>query len=282
MNTNVSFLSTLRRPFSSFLFLILFGLISFGFMTKAVGFILVQRETGVLGSYYRSIGVLENRKDPPSGDISAGIELIETSPYFAYGDQRQVVSGVMPQTYNANDKFKWSNSTQFKQVFPEENWLNVHTTDIWFTGVLLQKEEAQVEAQSDQKETLGYFLRFHLDTVLAAYPENATEGRTVRLIFMFEGNEAAIPIIQEMEPDQRYLIRAWEDYGQEFFPRNSRYNARFQIIPLDDEQLWYIPLADGAGVDFSAPAMAAIKNQIDILNENLHMLNILTTADMSA
>lgn len=282
MNTNVSFLSTLRRPFSSFLFLILFGLISFGFMTKAVGFILVQRETGVLGSYYRSIGVLENRKDPPSGDISAGIELIETSPYFAYGDQRQVVSGVMPQTYNANDKFKWSNSTQFKQVFPEENWLNVHTTDIWFTGVLLQKEEAQVEAQSDQKETLGYFLRFHLDTVLAAYPENATEGRTVRLIFMFEGNEAAIPIIQEMEPDQRYLIRAWEDYGQEFFPRNSRYNARFQIIPLDDEQLWYIPLADGAGVDFSAPAMAAIKNQIDILNENLHTLNILTTADMSA
>ena len=100
MNTNVSLIGSLRRPFRSLLFLVLFGLFSFGFMTKAIGFILVQRETGVLGSYYRSIGVLENIEDPQSGDISAGIELIETSPYFAYGDQRQVVSGVMPQTYN--------------------------------------------------------------------------------------------------------------------------------------------------------------------------------------
>ncbi len=102
MKTNVPLISSLRKPFRSFLLLILFGLISFGFMTKAVGFILVQSETGVLGSYYRSIGVLENIKDPQAGDISAGIELIETSPYFAYGDQRELVSGVMPQIYNEN------------------------------------------------------------------------------------------------------------------------------------------------------------------------------------
>jgi hypothetical protein len=163
----------------SLLFLILFGLISSGFLTKAIGFILVQRETGVLGSYYRSIGVLENIEDTQSGDISAGVDLIETSPYFAYGDQRQVVSGVMPQTYNAQDKFKWSNGTIFTQA-PEENWANVHTTDIWFTGELIQKEEAQVEAQDDQKETLGYFLKFHIDTVLAAYPENAQQGESSR------------------------------------------------------------------------------------------------------
>ena len=282
MNTHVSFLSTLRRPFRSFLFLLLFGLISFGFMTKAIGFILVQRETGVLGSYYRSIGVLENMEDPQSGEISAGIGLIETSPYFAYGDQRQVVSGVMTQTYNANDKFKWSNSTVFKQNLPEEDWFNVHTTDLWFTGVLSQKEAAQVEAQDDQKETLGYFLKFHLDTVLAAYPENAQEGQSKGLLFMFEGHEAAIPMIQEMETGQRYLIRGWEDPGQEFFPFNSPYNARFQIIPLDDQQLWYLPLADGASVDFSAPAMAALKNKIDILNENLHTLNLIATTDLSA
>jgi hypothetical protein len=82
--------------------LILFGLISFGFVTKAVGSIVVQRETGVLGSYYRSIGVLQNIEDPQAGDISAGIELIETSPYIAYGYQREIVSGVMSQTSNEN------------------------------------------------------------------------------------------------------------------------------------------------------------------------------------
>src|SRR4030043_387274 len=118
MKTNVCLISTLRKPFSSLLLLILFGLISFGFVTKAVGFILVQRETGVLGSYYRSIGVLENTNDPQSGDISAGIKLIETSPYFAYGDQRRIVSGVLQQTYNSYGRFYWSNSIEFIRQFP--------------------------------------------------------------------------------------------------------------------------------------------------------------------
>ena len=143
MKTNVCLKSSLRKPFSSLLFLILFGLISFGFMVKAVEFIVVQRETGVLGSYYRSIGVLKNVKDPQSGDISAGIDLIETSPSFAYGDQRQVVSGVMPQTYNSNDQMAFSNSTIFVKAFPKEEWPNVHTTDIWFIGELINKEDVK-------------------------------------------------------------------------------------------------------------------------------------------
>jgi ABC-type antimicrobial peptide transport system permease subunit len=282
MKTNVSLISSLRQPFRSFLLLTLIGLITFGFITKAVGFILVQRETGVLGSYYRSIGILENIKDPQSGDISAGIDLIETSPYLAYGDQREIVSGVMQHTYNANDGFKWTNSTLFKQNFPEEQWPYVHATDIWFLGELIQKEDAQVEARDDQKITLGYYLKFKIDTVLAAYPENAAEGRTVGLLFMFEGNEAAIPTIQEMETGQRYLIRCWEDPFQEFFPWNSPYNSILQIIPLDDEQLWYVPMAKGASIDFNDPGMTAIKNKVDILNENLHTLNIVATADLSA
>ena len=86
MKTNVCLTSTLRQPFRTLLLLTLLGLITFGFLTKAVEFMLVQRETGALGSYYRSIGVLENIADPQAGDISAGIDLIETSPYFAYGD----------------------------------------------------------------------------------------------------------------------------------------------------------------------------------------------------
>jgi hypothetical protein len=88
-------------------------------MAKAVGYILVQRETGVLGSYYRSIGILKNIKDPQAGDISAGIALIETSPYFAYGDQRELVSGVMTQVYN--DYSFMSNYTRIMEYFLQKN-----------------------------------------------------------------------------------------------------------------------------------------------------------------
>ncbi|MCX6038869.1 MAG: hypothetical protein NTW99_13490, partial [Chloroflexi bacterium] len=183
MKTNVPLISSLRKPFRSLLLLILFGLISFGFVTKAVGFILVQRETGVLGSYYRSIGVLENIEDPQAGDISAGIELIETSPFFAYGDQRERVSGVMPETYNQN--IIDSNNSYIMNVVPQEYWPNTHTYDIWFTGDLIDKEEIKTRAKlPENQRTVGYYLKFNINTLFAGYPDYASQGKPVGLLFL--------------------------------------------------------------------------------------------------
>ena len=47
MKTNVCLISSLRKPFRSLLLLILIGLISFGFITKAVEYILVQTQTAL-------------------------------------------------------------------------------------------------------------------------------------------------------------------------------------------------------------------------------------------
>ena len=240
-----------------------------------------RAETEVLGSYYRSIGVLENIKDPQSGEISAGIDLIQTSPYFAYGDQRELVSGVMLQTYNHN--WMISNPSNMGDYLPEEYWPNVHNTDIWFIGELIKKEEVKDDKWSENKKTIGYYLYFRIDTLLAAHPDYARQDQPVGLLFMFEGNEAAIPFIQAMEVGQRYFIRAWCDIGFQLdFDWENTHEANLKIIPLDDKQLWYVPLARGAEIDFSDPVMASIKNEIDVLNENLHTLSIIATADMSA
>jgi ABC-type lipoprotein release transport system permease subunit len=273
MKQNVFLKATLRQPFRSFLLLVLFGLITFGFITKAVQFVLIQRETGVLGSYYRSIGTLENIEDPVLGDISAGVDLIRTSPYFAYGDRREIVSGVMSQFYDRNTSF--SNSTAITSAYPEEKWPNVHMTDMWFIGELIQKEEVVTVGG----KSLGYYLDFHIDTLFAGHPDYVTEGRTIKYKFISEDYPASIPFIDEMAVGQRYFIRGWENLLGKTF---NVYDNWFEIMPLDDKQLWYIQLGDGETIDFSDPALASIKNQIDILNENLHTLWIYTTADMSA
>jgi hypothetical protein len=62
----------------------------------------------------------------------------------------------------------------------------------------------------------------------------------------------------------------------------NSYGTFYQIIPLDDRPLFYLPLAKGASIDFYNPEMVAIKNEIDVVNENLHALSIIATADMSA
>jgi ABC-type antimicrobial peptide transport system permease subunit len=270
---NVFLKSTFRQPIRSFLLLVLFGLITFGFITKAVQFVLIQRETGVLGSYYRSIGTLENIEDPVLGDISAGVELISTSPYSAYGDRREIVSGVMSQFYGPNNKL--TNSVGFTRDYPEEHWPNVHMTDMWFIGELTLKEEVVTESG----KSLGYYLDFHIDTLFAGHPDYVTEGRTIKYKFISEDYPASIPFIDEMAVGQRYFIRGWENVLGKTF---NLYDNWLEIKPLDDKQLWYIQLEDGESIDFSDPSLASIKNRIDILNENLHTLWIYTTADMSA
>ncbi len=279
MKTNVYLTANLRKPFRSLLLLALFGLISFVFITKAVGFILVQRETETLGSYYRSIGVLENIQDPQSGDVSAGIDLIKTSPSFDYGNPAEVASGVMAQTFNTN--FLVTNATAFIKAIPAEYWPNTHNTDIWFAGELLAKEQIGLDGKPPQSngKAIGYSLKFDIDTLLAAFPENARQGGMVVLLFLFNGKDSAIPAIQNMEVGQRYLIRAWDDWGS---LSTQLVGFRFQLLPLNDQQLWYKPLAKDEPIDFSPPEMADIKNRIDILNENLHSLSIIATADLSA
>lgn len=274
MKRNIFLQSTLRQLLRTLFQFLLLALISYAFITKAVQYFVVEREIVRLGSYYRSIGILENIQNPRSGEISAGIDLIKTSPYFAYGDQRQVVSGIMQDQYNANEKFKWTNSTLYTERFPQEIWPNIHSTDIFFYGQLNQI----VPLENNIKEKIGYSLKFNIDTVLAAYPEDARPGQSIRLQFMFENQETAIPIIDQMEIGQRYFIRAWDDpYQLDFLNTSS-----LQIIPLDDDQLWYQPLAQNEQIDFSTTGMTSIKNKIDILYENLHTLNIIATADMSA
>lgn len=270
---NIFLKSTLRQPFRSFLLLVLFGLITFGFITKAVQFILIQRETGVLGSYYRSIGTLENIEDPILGDISAGVDLIRTSPYFAYGDRREIVSGVMSQIFVPNNRI--SNSASLTSAYPENQWPNVHMTDVWFIGELTQKEEVVTESG----KSLGYYLDFHIDTLFSGHPDYVTEGRTIKYNFISEDYPDSIPLIDEMSVGQRYFVHGWENLGGKTF---RLFDNMFEIKPLDDKQLWYIQLGDGESIDFSDPALASIKNQIDILNENLHTQWIFTTADMSA
>src|SRR5271157_5788418 len=95
MNQNVPLTSSFRQPLRTLFLILLFGMTSFAFVSNAVQYIVVQRETGRLGSYYRSIGSLSRLDGNDAGDVSQGANLILRSPYLAYEDRRKASSGVM-------------------------------------------------------------------------------------------------------------------------------------------------------------------------------------------
>jgi len=56
-----------------------------------------------------------------------------------------------------------------------------------------------------------------------------------------------------MEVGQRYFIRGWENVGSDVDISWMTHGASLQIKPLDDGQLWYMPLNKGASIDFQYP-----------------------------
>ena len=71
MKGNLFVKSTLRQPVRTLLLLLLIGFVSFAFISRAVEYLVVSRETDRLAGYYRAIGSLEP-EDPDAWDVTEG------------------------------------------------------------------------------------------------------------------------------------------------------------------------------------------------------------------
>ena len=277
MSQNIFLRATLRQPLRSIFLIALLGLIAFAFTGKTVEYLIVQRETARLGSYYRSIGSLQLTDNSQNWDVTGGADLIKTSAYLAYQDRRRMSSGVMAGLYNSDyDGSNSENSGPNADLFK-----GITTNNFWFYGRLQTRKEIRPTFGVDPNMA-GYALTFDVDEVVSGYPERVQPGQPLTLLFLIEDHEDALPVIEALQEGQRYFIRGWFDLY--FTPNPSWENAdsNLQIRSLDGDGLWYLPLEGNATVDWSDPALSAAKNELDIAEQNQHALSILTSADMSA
>jgi len=109
---NICLQSTLRQRVRTLFLLLLEGLISFAFISRAVEYLVVERETDRLAGYYRSIGIMD-KKNPTyissftwealielqekSGEnkMEEGAELVSQSQYVAFDDRRRSASALL-------------------------------------------------------------------------------------------------------------------------------------------------------------------------------------------
>jgi ABC-type antimicrobial peptide transport system permease subunit len=263
MSQNVPFKSSFRQPIRTIFLILLVGAISFAFVSKAIEYIVVQRETDRLGGYFRSIGSLERTDKDQFGDVSQGAKLILGSSYLAYEDRQKYSSGVMQGIWNPDTDGMISDNTDADLIKT-----GLHNSDFWFYGTLKKLD----------RETSGfgwYKLTFQVDKVLAGFPENISANTSIDLLFVLKDHQDSLTKIEAMLEGQRYLIRGWFDYG-------SFNTSTVQIRAINDADLWYIPVDAGAELDLNSPSMLKIKNAIDVLNENQHALLLNGTTDMSA
>ncbi|HPL81937.1 MAG TPA: hypothetical protein PLU23_05500, partial [Anaerolineaceae bacterium] len=284
---NVFWLSIFRRPLMSLLILAAIGFVSFGFVGKVVETIIVWRETNRLEGYYRSIGAIYKDFEREEHLYAEGVALIEQSPAFAFGDFRRQTAGFMRDAYNVD--FDFGTMDVGETLYADASlWHGegVYNLDCWFYGTLVDYQLIN----TNKKPILfaGYMLVFDVDEVLAGYPERIQAGNNyvvwIPARYTIEIDQMQ-PHLDKMQLGQRYLMRAWSNPSFPFSATGVNavnLNDAFNLKPLDDKDLWYIPVEKDETIDLALPQYEGIRLEIDRLNENLRSILLIGTSDMSA
>ena len=102
MRQKVFLKSTLRQPVRTVFLLLLIGVISFAFATRAGEYLLIRQEVAEAGSYYRSIGTLEALRE--NVDYYAVTEYLEENERVGVVNRVRRTSGLLPEGgYNADE-----------------------------------------------------------------------------------------------------------------------------------------------------------------------------------
>lgn len=271
MKPNIYWRSTIRRPLKSLLLLFFIGVVSFVFISRITEYIIVDRETKRIGSYYRSVGSL-TPLNLGQGDVTLGAELISKSSYIDFEDRRRVSAGILKDLDNGS----WEG-----YFLPQElrNRDILSPSNIWFYGTLLKKEFNPILGREAGRSLGGYILSVKIDQVELGYPTYIADGITIPLKFILEMRGDAA-IIDGLEEGQRYFFRGYYDSEFDF---NSRIYPRHYLFlkPIDEDSLWFVPVEPGETVDFSHPSLKEVPNIMAINSQNQRSMLIYTSKDMT-
>lgn len=287
MGKNIILKSLLRKPIIAILLTLLIGLVAYGFVGKAVETIIVWRETNRLEGYYRSIGYITKDWEGEEHSYAEGAALIEQSPSVAFGDLRKQTAGFMQDYYNTD----FDSGTMDVPDTPftaASLWYGegVYNLDYWFYGTLVHYEKVF----TTKKPILfsGYLLVFKVDNVLAGYPERiqANNNYAIWIPARFTNDfEKMASSLDLMEQGQRYFLRAWSYPNVGFVVSGVdavNIDNAFNLKAIDDDSLWYIPVAERETIDLSMPQFDTVRLEIERLNQNLRSIMLIGTNDMSA
>ncbi len=273
--------STLRQPVRTLALLAFIAVLSFAFVSRAAEYAIVNTEAERLGGYYRSIGSVKVIDDEKYDEDRVKTLLAE-NPYIALEDQRRVCSAEMEGVYNADLDGLFSD--YWGCEYPQ----GVHTSDVYLYGTLMEGPVAvnQVTGLIGGFNGSMYCYRFAVDAVEAGYPEYVGAGDSATLYFLLDEGEDG-SALSGFQIGERYFIKAYysprtiQDNGS---PSRAWLRAKQHLImkPLDGLDAWFLPMAAGESVDFSAPKYAELKNAIEIADINQHAMCAHGTKDMSA
>ena len=271
MKRQVPFISSIRRPVRTLIFVLLVGLATFGFVSRAVEYTILTREINRIAGFYRTTGSLVPVDARYINNVYDAINIFSGSNLIEFEDRRTITQGVMHGHNNRlrgahtiNNEFYFMGGEApfaYKGLYPFDSLVIVEIRQIIPNRNLRLTDEYGVS-----RDILTTRVDFTPHEVLVGHSQ-FLPGRRYMTDFIVDENGNTI--VDGFRVGERYLVRA---SGQ------SPANNVLSIFPLL-EGLYFVPVSDTETIDY---VFAALSDELAILEENTSMLMITGTKDMSA
>ena len=292
---NVFIKSMLRQPVRSMLLLLLITAASFAFVVRSVEYIVVRNRIADISEFFTSVGFLSHR-DGITADVSEAIEFLAENPYVSLHDRRRGFEGTLVGLHNAciHGSRYWHSSRYYSMLSPFE--ANIHADlmprlrpidgfagfvsgDSFFFGEVIETRFYMFPAWWDWHGTPHKMVYVRVHHVLQGYPERLFVGQELRLRFDFPyGYEYTDSPLIDMKPGQLYLLRGTFYFQLGNLQRDTRFITKF-ARPLDDAELWYVPVTLGEEVDTAA---LGINHRLEFAHHVQSAVYLRTTRDMAS
>lgn len=270
MKNHVPLRAIIRQPVRLIIFLLLVGLASFGFVARAVEFVVINREITRIERFYRNTGTLVPMDAIANNNVYEAANLIAGSPYVRFDDRRTLVQGVMHDITNAmfgQHTVGGNQITPGSQPFDYKN-LYAYDSIVIFNANTVRNRSVRVmtpQGPGDLVETLSLIVR--VSETLHGHVQFPAQ-RQFSADFPIEAT-----FTYPLYANGYFLARAIQQSGCLI-----NLNATIDFFPLYDD-VYFVPVSDTVAFEY---ALSRIQDDARVLDENTHALMITGTKDMTS
>ena len=266
MRRQIPFKASIRQPIRTLIFVLLVGLASFGFVSRAVEYIILSREMNRIEQFYRTVGTLVPIDHAANNNVYEAVELIRGSRFIQVEDRRTITQGVMDGILNAMNghetggiSYRRGDRTfAYKGLYITDAVAVIHVDRISTRQVILPWE--------DDLTTLRT-LTLRVYDVLFGHDLFVPRQYIAEFRIDDDGNAP----IDHLQEGGHYLAR--------IIQQSSRGdNTAVDVFPLFDD-VYFVSINDDEAM---ANAWRKMEDDIARLEANTQMLMVTGTKDMTA
>ncbi|MCL2286356.1 MAG: hypothetical protein FWC32_08330 [Firmicutes bacterium] len=270
MRRQIPFKASIRQPIRTFIFMLLVGLASFGFVSRSVEYIVLSREMNRIERFYRTIGTLVPIDPLTHNNVYAAAQHISGSRFIEFEDRRTITQGVMDGIHNVMHNFHTMGGHPFQRGEQPFSYKGLYLFDTIMTVEVERVFTRMVVRPGETAISETRTMTVRPREILFGYHQfNTVGGRQYQAEFNIDehGNAA----VDHLEPGDTLLVRAIRHCSDPT-------SLMIDFFPLYDD-VYFVNVRDA---DAFAAAWAAMASDIAVLEENTQMLMLTGTRDMTA